>query len=53
MSDLAELHLVKKQLERLEDVVEDDAAGAEYMDKIIGCANRWADRLAAARKRRS
>lgn len=25
--------------------VDDDAAGAEYMDKIIGCANRWADRL--------
>jgi len=25
--------------------VDDDAAGQEYMDKIISCANRWADRL--------
>lgn len=75
MSNVAELHLVKRQLANLEEVVkdidfgrarhnektrdrlvadivtnlacyvEDDAAGAEYMGKIIDCANRWADRL--------
>ena len=42
--------LAAEIVSHLATYVDDDSAGAEYMDKIIGCANRWADRLLAARK---
>lgn len=81
MSNITEIHIVKQQLAKLEEVVkdidfgrarseektrdkivceivshlaiyvDDTPAGTEYMDKIIACANRWADRLMAGRKK--
>ena len=37
--------LVAEIVSNLVCYVEDTRAGTEYMDKVIGCANRWADRL--------